>query len=119
MRYVHSLKMILVFAFATALGAQELPTSEAAAHVGQSATVCGMVMGIHYAGRSRGNPTFIDFGRPYPSQDFTVVIWSEDRASFGDLGQHVGRELCAHGVVSLYRGRPEMALHSADSLRTR
>jgi hypothetical protein len=119
MRCAHSLKMMLVFAFATVLGSQELPTTEAAAHAGQSATVCGVVMGIHYAARSRGNPTFIDFDRPYPSQDFTVVIWGEDRASFGDLGQYVGRQLCAHGVVSLYRGRPEMVLHSGDSLRTR
>jgi hypothetical protein len=78
-----------------------------------------VVTDIHYAARSRGNPTFIDFDRPYPSQDFTVVIWGEDRANFGDLGQHVGRQLCAQGLVSLYRGKPEMVLRNPESLQAR
>ena len=33
---------------------------------------------------SKGKPTFINFDKPYPSQDFTVMIWDDDRAEFGN-----------------------------------
>jgi hypothetical protein len=33
----------------------------------------------------RGKPTFINFDRPYPNQDFTVMIWHDERAGFGSL----------------------------------
>lgn len=35
--------------------------------------------------RSKGKPTFINFDKRYPSQDFTVMIWGDDRPGFGDL----------------------------------
>ena len=61
------------------LRADDLPAAQASAHVGETATVCGKVTGVHYAVSSRGKPTFINFDKPYPSQDFTVMIWDLDR----------------------------------------
>jgi hypothetical protein len=34
--------------------------------------------------RSKGKPTF-NFDPRYRSQDFTVMIWDDDRRGFGDL----------------------------------
>jgi hypothetical protein len=43
------------------LCADDLPASEAHAPVGETATVCGKVTGVHYATGSRSKPTFINF----------------------------------------------------------
>jgi hypothetical protein len=98
------------------LRAQSITAAEAYSHEGEMATVCGKVTGVHYAANSRGKPTFINFDKPYPSQDFTVMIWDDDRPAFGNLDKHTGGQLCAHGVITEYRGKPEMVIHSPEAL---
>lgn len=97
--------------------AANLTAEQAAQHVGQTATVCGTVASAHYAGRSRGRPTFLDFDKPYPAQVFTAVIWGKNRTAFGMperalLGEHV----CVTGKITRYRGRPEIVLHDPRQL---
>jgi hypothetical protein len=71
------------------------------------------------AATSRGKPTFINFDRPYPNQDFTVMIWDDERAGFGSLERYTGRQVCAQGVITEYRGKPEMILRSPDALQAK
>jgi hypothetical protein len=61
------------------------------------------ITGVHYAVNSKGKPTFINFDKPYPNQDFTVMIWNDERAAFGSLERYTGRQACAHGVITEYR----------------
>jgi hypothetical protein len=101
------------------LRADEIPAAEASSHVGERATVCGNVTGIHTAARSKGKPTFINFDKRYPSQDFTVMIWNDDRPGFGDLEKYAGHQVCAQGVITMYRGKSEMVLHSPEALKAK
>jgi hypothetical protein len=92
-----------------ARAAGPLTADEAAAHVGDTATVCGLVASTNYATRTRGQPTYLDFDRPYPDQRFTVVIWGSDRAKFGAPEMSFrGKRICATGTIRSYRGRPEI-----------
>lgn len=69
--------------------------------------------GVHLAFRTRGQPTFIDFGRPHPHQEFTAVIWGLDRGKFDDPQQrYLNKRVCVTGRVRLYRGHPEIILYS-------
>ncbi len=63
---------------------KKLTAAEAKDHIGERATVCGKVASTHFAGRSKGQPTFLNLDEPYPKQIFTIVIWGSDRAKFGD-----------------------------------
>ena len=74
--------------------------------VGRIATVKGRVVDAKYARWSNGRPTFLDLGRAYPSPSrFTIVIWSENRASFGTPERrYLGRTVCVRGRVSTYKG---------------
>jgi hypothetical protein len=52
----------------------------------------GHVARVHPAFKTRGQPTFIDFGRPYPYETVTAIIRALDRgnlaaqtATAGDL----------------------------------
>jgi hypothetical protein len=86
---------------------------QAKAHVGQTVQVCGPVARVHLAFKTRGQPTFIDFGRPHPDQNFTAVIWGLDRGKFGDPQQlYLNKRVCVTGPIRLYRGHPEIILHS-------
>ena len=51
--------------------------------MGEKATVCGKVVGIHFVSSGKGQPTFVHFDEPYPDQIFTLVIWGSERPKFG------------------------------------
>jgi hypothetical protein len=44
---------------------QSITAAKAARHIGERETVYGMVAGAHFASGSRGQPTYLNFDRPY------------------------------------------------------
>jgi hypothetical protein len=92
---------------------QTITAEQAKDHAGETAKVCGQVASMHFAFKTRGQPTFINLGRPYPHQVFTAIIWGLDRGKFGDPQQnYLNRRICVTGPIRLYRGQPDMTLHS-------
>jgi len=83
--------------------------------------VCGYVANVHFSARTRGQPTFLDLGQPYPNQDFTIVIWKSDLSRFpgspDDL--YLGKNICVNGPIVKYRGRPEIIVHNPSQIITR
>lgn len=95
------------------LNAQTIPSAEAKNHIGEKATVCGMVAGKHVAAQSQGTPTFIDLDKPSPNQTLTVVVWERDKGTVGLLPS--SGQLCVAGTITQYRGGAEIVLHNAAS----
>jgi hypothetical protein len=91
--------------------AQTIPASEASKHVGEQATVCGVIVNRHVATQARGTPTFLDIDKPYPHQSLTVVVWERDKGAVGILP--TSGQLCATGHLDQYRGGAEIVLHTA------
>jgi micrococcal nuclease len=86
-----------------------LTAEEAAAHVGEMATVCGAVVSTSYATRIRGAPTFLNLDRPYPDHLFTVVIWESDRVVFGEPEvAYADKSVCVTGKIDEYGGKPQI-----------
>jgi endonuclease G len=102
---------IVVIIAGRVLHAQDLTSAEAATHVGQTATVCGTVSGMHATLRAKGQPAFLDLDGRYPQNLFTVLIWGKDQPKFGNLARFSNQHICVHGSISSYRGKPEMILH--------
>lgn len=111
------LAVALMVIMPLAAQAASLRPGDAASHVGETETVCGMVASVHFAFRSRGQPTFLNLGRAYPNQEFTAVIWGEDRPKFGKPESLAGHNVCVTGPITLYRGRPEVILQSTAQLQ--
>jgi hypothetical protein len=106
----------LLIGICSSLGqAQSLTASQAKAHEGQSATVCGKVAGAKTATSTRGGPTFINLDSAYPNQVFTILVWGDDRKNVGDLPR-VGAHVCASGMIQDYRGVPEIVVRSKAQL---
>lgn len=95
---------------------QPIAAADAKAHVGQTVTVEGAVGGVHTA---RSGMTFIDIGGRYPDNAFTAVIFTGDRSKFPDVQSLGGKTVDITGAVSLYRGKPEIVLKSADQIKTK
>ena len=83
--------------------------AEAKNHVGETVSVCGVVASAKFAESTRRQPTFLNLDQPYPDHIFTVVIWRSDRPKFGTPARtYRGKRICVHGVVRLYKGKPEI-----------
>lgn len=118
MRRLKPLLFSLVILCAAATLAQTaISATEAAHHIGESRTVCGDVASAHYAARTRGNPTFLNLDKPYPTQVFTVLIWGSDRSHFGVPEESfANKRLCVTGKITSYRGVPEIVAHDASQI---
>jgi len=104
-------------AFTLVASARTLTPVEAAKHVGENATVCGVVASVHTASSSKGSPTFVNLDKPYPNQVFTVLIWGNDRGKFVPApASWEGKQVCATGVVTLYRSVPEIVARDAGQV---
>jgi len=100
------------------LAGQTLSEGEAAKHVGEKATVCGVVASARYASRSKGQPTFLNLDKPYPNAIFTALIWREDRPKFNEPEiRFRNKRICTTGTITSYRGTPEMVLREPSQVR--
>jgi hypothetical protein len=109
--------LVLFLASAGTVHSASLGPEEAAKHVGERAIVCGSIASSTYAPRSRGEPTFLNLGKPYPDHIFTAVIWGEDRAKFGSPELSLrGKRICVTGEIRFFRGRPEIILREPGQL---
>ena len=108
----------VLFLFSLQLLAQGTYTpDQAKSHIGEKATVCGIVASAHYAASSKGQPTFVNLDKPYPNQIFTVLIWGSDRGKFGAPEKNfVRKNICVTGIIEQFRGAPEIIARSPSQI---
>ena len=115
-----SLKWFLLTLIVTSTAsAQKLQPSEAKAHVGETATVCGIVASSRYAASTKGQPTFLNLDKPYPNHVFTVLIWGESRSKFGTPEtEFKDKRVCVTGQITVYRGTAEIVASEPDQIKS-
>jgi DNA/RNA endonuclease YhcR with UshA esterase domain len=97
--------------------AAPLSPEDAAGHIGETATVCGMVASAKYEANAKSQPTLLDLGKPYPNSVFTAVVYGENRAKFGTPETSLrGKRICVTGQISEYQGKPEIVLTEPSQL---
>jgi hypothetical protein len=97
---------------------RKLTAAEAGQHIGETATVCGVVASGRYIERTRGRPTFLNLDRPYPDKVFTILIWGENRMKFGAPEQSlINKRVCVSGLIREYRGGPEIIASEPSQIR--
>jgi hypothetical protein len=120
MRLLRSVGLVLfclAVQFAAYAQTGHLGAAEAKNHIGEKGIVCGKVVSTRFAGRSRGQPTFLNLDKPYPNQIFTIVIWGSDRPKFGDPeAKYSDKNVCVTGKVTSYRDIPEIAANDPSQI---
>lgn len=103
---MHTLTLLIL------LAAPELRLTpeQAKNHIGKTATVCGTVTSARYAEKAKGQPTFLNLGKPFPRHAFTIVIWGQDRAKFDSPERSLmQRRTCVKGKITEFRGGPQIS----------
>jgi micrococcal nuclease len=89
-----------------------LSPTDAAKHMGESATVEG-VASVYV---SKGGTIFIDLGGSGRSSPFTGVIFKDKASAVPNVTQYDGKTVDITGFVKEYRGKPEIIINSASQI---
>jgi hypothetical protein len=109
----------LIFVARLLPAADSIPAAQAKDHVGESATVCGKVADTRYLDSSQRQPTFLNFGNPYPKHTFTAVIFGPDRAKFGKPEEtYRDKEICVNGKIENYNAKPQIVVNDPKQITT-
>ena len=105
------------FKYLNSLGPNLIAPEDAMAYLDQTGTVCGEVASSKYAVQSKGRPTYLNIGKPYPNHIFTAVIWDEYRTQFGIPEQrYKGKWICMTGKITAYQGVPQIEVKEIEYL---
>jgi hypothetical protein len=103
--------------WALSIAASSLSPESAAEHIGETATVCGVVVSAEYEADQQHQPTLLDFGKPHPNAVFSAVIYGDNRRKFGTPENSLrGKHICVTGQISDYNGKPEIVLVEPSQL---
>jgi DNA/RNA endonuclease YhcR with UshA esterase domain len=110
--------VIALFAYALFLQPAPLSTVDAKAHIGEQATVCGLVRSARWASNSNRKPTFLNLDEPYPKQSFTVVIFEDHRNDFTPAPEErfKDKRICVTGKIEEFRGTPEIVVTAPSQI---
>ena len=102
--------------FASQLAAAKpvgIKAKDAFRRIGDRTSVCGTVAQSSYLKGSGREPTFLNFADTYPKHPVTVVIWGDSRDQFDYAPETLkGKNLCVSGIISTYKGKPQMLVES-------
>ena len=99
-----------------------IEVKEAYKYVGETKIVCGKIVSTKYLKRASGGPIFLNFGRDYPNQQMTGLIW------FGRFSEYFSykpekflkrKNVCVKGYISEYEGKTQMEIRTEKQIKLR
>tara|TARA_B100001142_G_scaffold137026_1_gene138489 strand:+ start:184 stop:567 length:384 start_codon:yes stop_codon:yes gene_type:complete len=99
-----------------------IEVKEAYKYVGETKIVCGKIVSTKYLKRASGGPIFLNFGRDYPNQQMTGLIW------FGRFSEYFSykpekflkrKNVCVKGYISEYEGKTQMEIRTEKQIKIR
>lgn len=63
--------------------------------------------------------TFLNLGAAYPHSPLTVVIYSDSLENFDHkpVDFYIDKEVCVHGKIKMYKGKPEIIINSQQAIQ--
>ena len=109
-----SMFALVLSLFVQPVFAANMRASDATSHVGQFATIEGVVAGVE---TRLNRTTYVDIGGRYPNQAVSGVIFRRDASAVGDVSDLNGKRVRLVGTIYLFRGYPEIMIRSRDQIR--
>ena len=106
--------------YLSAQSEQAIKVNEAYKYVGETKIVCGKIVSTKYLKRAAGGPIFLNFGRDYPNQQMTGLIW------FGRFSEYFSykpekflkrKNVCVKGYISEYEGKTQMEIRTEKQIK--
>ncbi|HEY2125197.1 MAG TPA: hypothetical protein VGG94_07005 [Chthoniobacterales bacterium] len=95
---------------ALAADTPEFTATEAAKHVGETATVTGKIEDAYQA---KGGNIFLNMGGRHPNETFTVFVPASAAAEFKDVKVYDGKTISVTGKIQEHNDKPEISVGSA------
>jgi hypothetical protein len=113
--------LVLVAAPAVLLAQDEVTIDEAKDHVGEEVTVCGDVTHAVFVEVERRQPTYLNFGAPWPDHTFGVMIRGRHRGRFPEPPEalYADKTICVTGEIVLSEGVPQITVNRPAQIRIR
>lgn len=111
--------LFLLLYFVTSSSFSQTISAEASQnYVGKTVTVAGKVVDGRYLASSSRQPTLLNVDKPFPDQIFSIVIYGEDRKSFGYKPEEVlvNKNVAVTGKVELYKGKPQIIVTNPEQI---
>ncbi|MDA9965216.1 hypothetical protein N9D94_05350 [Gammaproteobacteria bacterium] len=114
--------LLLSPVYLSAQSENAIEVKEAYKYVGQTKIVCGKIVSTKYLKRASGGPIFLNFGRDYPNQQMTGLIW------FGRFSEYFSykpekflkrKNVCVKGYISEYEGKTQMEIRTEKQIKLR
>jgi hypothetical protein len=95
-----------------------IPTTQAKQHIGETNTVCGPIVSTRYLESAHGGPTFLNFDHPYPNHTMTVLIQAPNRTKFATPPElmYSQKVVCVAGPIINYHGKPEIVVQDPSQI---
>ena len=114
--------LLLSPVYLSAQSENAIEVKEAYKYVGETKIVCGKIVSTKYLKRASGGPIFLNFGRDYPNQQMTGLIW------FGRFSEYFSykpekflkrKNVCVKGYISEYEGKTQMEIRTEKQIKIR
>ena len=91
----------------------EYSATEAAKHIGETATVTDKV---ERANQAKGGNIFLNMGGAHPNETFTIFIPANAAAKFADFKKYEGVTVSVTGKIIAHGDKPEITVNSPDQI---
>ena len=107
-----------VFGFCvTPASAADLQAAEAAEHIGETATVCGVMASGKYDADMKSQPTFLDFEKPVSRPGiYSRHLWFGSEKFATPETSLRGKRICVTGKIQDRSGLPQIILNDPKQL---
>lgn len=118
MKLITSIVLLTSFLFSSfSYSAIKIDSKDAPFHEGEEVIACGTLKEVSRFKRG----LYLNMDDRFPKQSLTLIVWEDDLAEFkqehGSLQELVNSRVCGKGTVSEYRGRSQISLYNAFSLK--
>ena len=99
---------------------QSIQVKEAYKYVGETKIVCGRIVSTKYLKRSSGGAIFLNFGRDYPNQQMTGLIWFgrfSDYFSYKPEKKLKRKTVCVKGLLTEHEGKTQMEIRTEKQIK--
>ncbi len=86
---------------------------EAKNYIGKAVTVKGLVADVHKTEKV----AYLNFVEKFPDNPFSAVVFARSFGDFGELDIYEGRFAEVTGIISLYKGKPQIILSERSQLK--
>ena len=117
---LYGMAFFLIPSLVLAQTEQSIQVKEAYKYVGETKIVCGRIVSTKYLKRSSGGPIFLNFGRDYPNQQMTGLIWFgrfSDYFSYKPEKKLKRKTVCVKGLLTEHEGKTQMEIRTEKQIK--